>query len=744
MNTHKPHAYAAARATLGYGLPLTGPPESIVHTVVIQEGWVLKKRRKKMQGFARRYFVLYQTGLLTYSFEPGQPVRDQIILQTAAITTSPGRKDIHIDSSKATFHIKCLSTEDFSRWMAAFRKFSAPGPEARMSSGARRSRHESLMLSKSVVVIEEMTTTLNELEDAFSEFVESTSKKHLSVGRSKSEKDKHRESGSVFGIFKKAHHHDDAQRADLVDHPTSEQRVKKALQSLKTQHMSLLKSLHGMSPLDTSTTLSGHPSPLPITAEEEEQHGQKDNESGKFSVPFTRNSKRNSIATTMTESIHEWFDASEGHEGAEHFVLDVTSPDASEQPNRITSDSQSDLGRVDDSASLDTDIESLNEEPQNDSPAKTHMSSQDVATVVRRTALPAPVVGDEGSLFTVLKKNVGKDLSTIALPVTFNEPLTLLQRTAEELEYYDLLDQAAKESDPVKRLQYVAAFAVSSYAHTRHRTGRKGFNPMLGETFEDVRMKFIAEKVRHNPVEMAYHAEGADWELTATSAGKTKFWGKSLEIIPLGTTHLRIGKDHYQWKKPSSFMRNLMVGTKYLEHVGNMVIHNNTDDTRCVLEFKPSGYWGASNVVSGTVQNSAGKPVSKLEGKWDEHFSHEEDSSHFVVLWRATPWPKNAHDYYGFTSFSITLNEITADIAGKLPPTDSRLRTDVRALEEGNLDTAEAEKVRIEEAQRERRRLGNDQKPRWFKQQGEEWIYAGGYWEARANGWKGVDTKPLW
>lgn len=48
---------------------------------------------------------------------------------------------------------------------------------------------------------------------------------------------------------------------------------------------------------------------------------------------------------------------------------------------------------------------------------------------------------------------------------------------------------------------------------------------MLAETFEDVRMKFIAEKVCHNPLEMAYHAEGKNWELYATSSGKTKFWG---------------------------------------------------------------------------------------------------------------------------------------------------------------------------------------------------------------------------
>jgi hypothetical protein len=68
----------------------------------------------------------------------------------------------------------------------------------------------------------------------------------------------------------------------------------------------------------------------------------------------------------------------------------------------------------------------------------------------------------------------GKDLASIAFPVTFNEPLTLLQRTAEEVEYYHLLHEASQTQDPVERMCYVAAFAVSGYAHTRHRSSRKG------------------------------------------------------------------------------------------------------------------------------------------------------------------------------------------------------------------------------------------------------------------------------
>lgn len=60
------------------------------------------------------------------------------------------------------------------------------------------------------------------------------------------------------------------------------------------------------------------------------------------------------------------------------------------------------------------------------------------------------------------------------MPVSFNEPLTLLQKCAEEIEYYDLLSQAAHSDDPLDRMCLVAAFAVSTYANTKHRTGRKG------------------------------------------------------------------------------------------------------------------------------------------------------------------------------------------------------------------------------------------------------------------------------
>jgi oxysterol-binding protein-related protein 3/6/7 len=170
--------------------------------------------------------------------------------------------------------------------------------------------------------------------------------------------------------------HDPSQ---VEDQSAQLQRIRKILDTLTSQHDTLLKSLQGISALDT-----------PV---EEEEHA---------SPASSR--KRSSIAS---DSVIEWFDASEG---AEEFVLDETAIDPSERPSQIsTNDSASSIHTEADAESIDTDSDSDESirSPTvqgNVTPATTVTSLQ----VVRRTTLPAPITGDEGSLFAVLKKNVGK------------------------------------------------------------------------------------------------------------------------------------------------------------------------------------------------------------------------------------------------------------------------------------------------------------------------------------------------
>ncbi|KAI1230369.1 hypothetical protein IHE44_0010350 [Lamprotornis superbus] len=77
--------------------------------------------------------------------------------------------------------------------------------------------------------------------------------------------------------------------------------------------------------------------------------------------------------------------------------------------------------------------------------------------------------------------------------------------------------------------------------------------------------------------------------------------------------------------------------------------------------------------------------------------------------------PRDHERNYGFTQFALELNELTPELRRVLPSTDTRLRPDQRSaeplgcgvgyLEEGNVPAAEAQKRQIEQLQRDRRRV---------------------------------------
>ncbi len=62
------------------------------------------------------------------------------------------------------------------------------------------------------------------------------------------------------------------------------------------------------------------------------------------------------------------------------------------------------------------------------------------------------------SIWTIIKDSIGKDLSKMTVPVYFNSPLSLLQTCACPSEQASILDKAATESNPIKRLAYIGCY----------------------------------------------------------------------------------------------------------------------------------------------------------------------------------------------------------------------------------------------------------------------------------------------
>ena len=177
-------------------------------------------------------------------------------------------------------------------------------------------------------------------------------------------------------------------------------------------------------------------------------------------------------------------------------------------------------------------------------------------------------------VWAVLKSNIGKDFSRIAIPIQFNEPLSALQKWSEDIEYADMLDTAFRLTNPQERLAYIAAFHCSHYSDTMHRL-YKPFNPILGETFELVRddigegVRYFSEQVSHHPPVSACHSIGAiGWEYSTTLDVKNAFKGKDMEVYPQGTSHIRFPNgDHFTYKRATTCVRNIIVGRMWVDNV---------------------------------------------------------------------------------------------------------------------------------------------------------------------------------
>jgi hypothetical protein len=378
------------------------------------------------------------------------------------------------------------------------------------------------------------------------------------------------------------------------------------------------------------------------------------------------------------------------------------------------------------------------------------------------------------SVSSILRKNIGKDWSSIPMPVALNEPLSALQRLCEELEYSELLDAAAKCPSSLDRMVLVAAFAVSGYANTIHRVERKPFTPILGETFEYERMdkgyRFIAEKVSHRPLIMAMHAQSEKWSFWQDQRIKDKFWGKSMEYTPLGSVHVYFPDtgDHFVWKKVVTCVRNIFMGNKWVEHYGEMTMRNLRTGDLAKISFKPnsSGFFSTNttltNEVLATVTPSKNGPESQrdpisLRGRWDSVICRENGDDDDLLIWQAALMPNDHTEYFGFAEFAIGLNDLPDWLQPHLPLTDSRLRPDQRLLENSRLEEAETLKQEVEQRQREARILleqqGKKWEPVWFKfepptKEDPEGAWRikdpSEYWECRRQGRWPVDIKPLW
>jgi hypothetical protein len=777
-------------------------------------GFLQKKRRKRNQGYARRFFSLDFTSstLSYYRNDHSSALRGAIPLSLAAIGANGETREISVDSGAEIWQLRANNAKDFDMWRDALDRASrsaaataSPTLQIKDSPYENRAHTVDPAEAKEWAAVEALVGRIAGMRDTARRLAQETDPKYgsavapskpsdsLSPSPSETEgndyfpeasaaekkafwKRKASNSGgqSPSGLFRRSVSAQVGVASPGAIPPVPplpangslavpKRNARLSQSSMSREEgvhdhcMALLRDLDSVTKDFTDLIDSSKQRRTPVSA-----------------PPMQ---SRHSIDSF--ESTDEFFDATDGGGGSKSQLLTIRRDSEDVEQEREPVHDGDEDGDSDDGSESSSEHEaqgvierarfSIDQVPALFPTKPTSLSPLPLEPVKRRAAIQPPKT-QPPSLIAFLRKNVGKDLSTIAMPVSSNEPTSGLQRLAEQLEYSELLDAAAGASaETGERLIYMAAFAISCFSSSRvkERAARKPFNPMLGETFELVRedkgFRFISEKVVHRPVRMACQAEAEKWTFVQSPTPVQKFWGKSAELNTDGRVRifLHASGEHYSWTTATSYLRNVIAGEKYIEPSGTMTIVCESTGAKATCTFKAGGMFaGRSEEVSVQVHDASGAllPLGAA-GKWTSelHFTNNNQPTDKTV-WKAGALVPAPEKHYGFTTFAAALNDLTAIEDGHVAPTDSRLRPDQRALEDGDLDSAEALKARLEERQRARRRVleehGEEYHPRWFTKvedgegvglDGEEvWrLKSGkeGYWECREKGeWGDVDV----
>lgn len=748
------------------------PPEdsASIHTGVLQ-----KRRRKKHQGYARRFFCLdYTSSTLSYYHDRNSSaLRGAIPLSLAAIAANAKSREISIDSGAEIWHLKANNVADFEAWKEALATatrlmLESTTPADGLHIDVGTTDRPSAIDEQEWARLETLLSRISGTRDAVRRLCLETVPQPLpnaSPRLGSSSQSSTPTDGPTEDYFRQ----DDKRPFWKRKPSTNATQTSIFKRSVSAQ---LAVPIPGVENLLRNGVGSSHGTGRPHLHHEESMHDHcravlhdLDSVVSEFSSLVAENKirrtapPRSAVSRLSLQSVEsqEYFDAEDNNQ-----LLDIHSDsDREESYDEATggdedSATSSDIGEdvLDVSKTRSGSVSSYLP------PRSKTLSPLPLNAISRRKNVAAPTIMPP-SLIGFLRKNVGKDLSTISMPVSANEPLSLLQRAAEQLEYSALLDNAVKSTDAFERLMYVTAFALSSLSNARvkERSIRKPFNPMLGETYELVRedrgFRFIAEKVSHRPVQLAFHAESKEWTFTQSPMPSQKFWGKSSEIITEGKARLVLHQtgEVFSWSVATCFLRNIIAGEKYVEPVGTMTVFNETAGSKAIAAFKAKGMFSgrSEDVEVQTIDPQGQELAISLHGTWTNALQIKEPGKiGHSTIWSAGALVDQAPKHYGMPLFAAELNEITEIERDRLPVTDSRLRPDQQALERGQHDEAESLKNQLEEGQRGRRRemeaAGESWKARWFTkvEMGDEVIWrlkAGkdGYWEERARGeWTGV------
>ena len=299
------------------------------------------------------------------------------------------------------------------------------------------------------------------------------------------------------------------------------------------------------------------------------------------------------------------------------------------------------------------------------------------------------------------------DILNFSRPARLTTPLSVLQCCGNEWIRTDLLEKAYQiKNDPVERMKYILAFAVSGIHQGPVKCrSRAPFNPILGETYQAINendgSRLYIEQTEHHPPTFNFNVVGPNKHFEYNGFGTINAHLDNINMIK----GERVGKILLKFDDGSLFtftalytrINGIIMGDRIYNYYGDLIIKDYKNKIECIYTLNDTYNQGLiSKMIFGKhkIQYDEGKVEIK---QVNPQTKEKEIKSTGYASWIGQAF------FEGKQYWSVFDNKDSwsQDNINFVLESDSTKRLDLIDLIKGDYDGAQKNKEILEQIQRE-------------------------------------------
>ena len=303
------------------------------------------------------------------------------------------------------------------------------------------------------------------------------------------------------------------------------------------------------------------------------------------------------------------------------------------------------------------------------------------------------------------------DILNFSRPARLTTPLTVHQCCGNEWVRTDLLEKAYQiKNDPIERMKYLLAFAVSGvHQGPMICRSRAPFNPILGETYQAVNendgSRLYLEQTEHHPPTFNFSVVGPHNHFQFNGFGTIDAHLTTIKGERIGKTLLKFDDGSlFTFSTFKTRISGIIMGDRIYNYYGDLVIKDYKNKVECIMTLSDEVQQGMlSKLLYGKENPQYDESIAVIK-QVNPQTKDKEVKAKGYASWLG----QVIFDDKTYWSIFDPEQKWTQTGIDFILPSDSTKREDLIALAKGDIDDAQEKKGKLEQLQRDDQKKRED------------------------------------